>query len=392
MLDSLSPAAQAQARRDILDEFGGREELCRYFGWPVRSRGSRKPEILYATVVGNRGQQDVYDLHFAEVYPFVSRIVAADPGITFTGPSRNLSLDLAESRWQRYAPKLRHIVLEMSPPPEALRRPGHDFDARFALEQWTRAQMSRGLQGIGGDWDVQPDDIVLVADSDEIPTRESLLALAECESQTFARVRTARAAGADMREACAQDAKVLLKSQVFEYYADCPTKRPIWWHPDAVLAACVMEGGMDMEDVRTGSSGRLTSPVASRHVHNFGMSIEDIIFKYGHYSEALVPGEAAGLEAAEHEEMRWRACDPRAPELGPGGWHMGRRPFLDLLRRGNARGRLGGPSTRRGLERPFALLRERPELAEKVYWKGHGERSNPFVGGTGGQHAFTSDE
>jgi len=189
-----------------------------------------------------------------------------------------------------------------------------------------------------------------------------------------------------MTQACSSQAKVLLKSQVFEYYVDCPMTRPIWWHPDAMPAVCLMEGGLDLEDVRTGSSGDMTRPTGARHLHNFGMSTEDVIFKYSHYVEA---GGGEGMHAAEHEERRWRACDPTAPPIGPAGWHSAVRPATDLIRPDNARGFAEAPESRRGVSREFALLRERPELAARAYWKGHGEKENTFVGSGLGEYDYT---
>lgn len=394
-----APRSDDRVRQEIIDEFDGVDNLCQYFNWDVRDKGSQRPQIIYATIVGNNGQQDVYDLSFAEIHPLVSRIVALDPAMTQKGANRTLSINLSEARWQRYLPKLRHIVLE-SPTAgtplellsqqqrQSLERPGHALmNHAQHLEQWTRAQLKRGLQNSSGSWDMDPDDILLVADSDEIPLRETLVALVECESPNFARVRNARAAKDDMREACKKNAKVLLKSQVFEYYLDCPTMQPVWWHPDAVLASCVMEGGLDVEDVRTGSSGTQTPHLASRHVHNLGMSDDDVIFKYAHYAEARMPGES-GLTTAEQDEMRWRACDPQAPQLGPANWHMKKRPFADFVSGANRRGWQVPEIRRRGVSKPFALLRERSDLAHRFYWTGYAERENPFVGGHGGPHSF----
>lgn len=386
----------------VAEEFGGRAELCRYFGWEPRPEAEPRPRLVFATTVGNQGQQDVYELIFAEVYPLVERIVAADPLMTFQGLPRQPSINISDPRWDPYRPRLRHLVLEsplstsqeleeMGPEmKDALRRPGHKAEKdNFLIEQWVRSQMHRGLRDLAGAWDVRADDILIVADSDEIPLRESLAALLECENPTFARVRSQLAQGAAPRDVCAKDAKVLLASQVFEYYTDCPIQKPVWWHPDAVLAACVTDGGLDMEEVRTGSSGEMTPVCAARHVHNLFMSNEDIVFKYKQYAEPRKPDLDAGLDSATNDEMRWRACDAKAPDLGTGGWHMAFRPSNDFVDQGNRRGFYLPAEKRRGVDRPFALLAQRPELAEKAYWRGHGELVNPFVGKPAGPHDYS---
>ncbi|CAK0867834.1 unnamed protein product [Prorocentrum cordatum] len=392
------------AAASVAQEFGGIDGLCKHFGWTARPEGQRRPRLFYGTVVGNDGQQDVYDLAFAEVYPLVDRIVAVDPLMTQTGAPRQPSLNMSEARWKRYGDKLRHIVLESpvqsgthklfpkwsSEQRDKLSRPGHHHGGDLSLlEEWTRAQLQGGLQDSAGAWELHKEDILIVADSDEIPLRESLVALVDCESTVFAEVKRKLAGGIKPQDACAKDAKVLLHSQVFEYYIDCPTTVPAWWHPDAILAVCVMDGGIDMEEVRTGSSGSMTSVVASRHIHNFAMSNDDVIFKYTHYMEPRVAGLDAGLSAPTIDEMRWRACDPNAPDIGPGGWYMDVRPSNEFVNPNNKRGYQLRAEQRRGIDRPFALLEEKPELAAKTFWKGHDEHVNPFVGKPGGHHDFS---
>ncbi|CAK0803290.1 unnamed protein product, partial [Prorocentrum cordatum] len=387
----------------VAQEFGI-DGLCKHFGWTARPEGQRRPRLFYCTLVGNNGQQDVYDLTFAEIYPLVDRIVALDPLVTLTGAPRQPSLNMSDARWKRYGDKLRHVVLE-NPIPEwnpklfpkwsseqrdKLSRPGHHQSTDpFILEEWIRAQFQRGLQDSAGTWELHKEDILIVADSDEIPLRESLVALAECESPVFAEVKRKLAGGRKPQDACVKDAKVLLRSQVFEYYIDCPTTVPAWWHPDAILAVCVMDGGIDMQEVRTGSSGSMTPVVASRHIHNFAMSNDEVIFKYTHYAEPRVPGLDAGLSAPTIDEMRWRACDPNAFDIGPGGWYMDVRPSNELVNPANTRGYHLPAEQRRGIDRPLALLEERPELAAKIFWKGHDEHVNPFVGKPGGHHDFS---
>ncbi|CAK0810863.1 unnamed protein product [Prorocentrum cordatum] len=391
------------AAASVAQEFGI-DGLCKHFGWTARPEGQRRPRLFYCTLVGNNGQQDVYDLTFAEIYPLVDRIVALDPLVTLTGAPRQPSLNMSDARWKRYGDKLRHVVLE-NPIPEwnpklfpkwsseqrdKLSRPGHHQSTDpFILEEWIRAQFQRGLQDSAGTWELHKEDILIVADSDEIPLRESLVALAECESTAFAEVKRKLAGGRKPQDACVKDAKVLLLSQVFEYYIDCPTTVPAWWHPDAILAVCVMDGGIDMQEVRTGSSGSMTPVVASRHIHNFAMSNDEVIFKYTHYAEPRVPGLDAGLSAPTIDEMRWRACDPNAFDIGPGGWYMDVRPSTELVNPANTRRYHLPAEQRRGIDRPLALLEERPELAAKIFWKGHDEHVNPFVGKPGGHHDFS---
>jgi hypothetical protein len=344
----------------------------------------------------------MYELHFLEVSPFVSRIVAVDPKMTQRGHPRNLSLSPLPPGFRQFGDQLRRVELE-SPTngktlPQlsaeeynSLLRPGKSpLNSGFVLEQWTRAQMKRGFKDAQGNWEMHEKDVVIVADSDEIPLPHFLAALQYCEVPSFERVNRMLDEGQDQSLACRHGSVVALQSQVYEYFADCPTAKPRWYHPNVALARCLMNGVVDFEDVRTGGSymAGLTGRVAARHLHNVGMSPEDIVFKYGHYVEPRARGLDSGLDVETNEEMMWRACDPGAPEIGPGSWHMRLRPSNDFIDPGNRRG-FGAPAEdRRGVETPFVALEQRPELADRFLWKGHAELRNRFVGRPGGTNHF----
>lgn len=391
----------ARTAEQVLEEFGGASGLCEYWGWKPLPPGAPRPRLLYGTITGNNGQADAYELHFLEVSPFVSRIVALDPRMTQRGHPRNLSVNTSSPEFARFGDQLRHLVLE-SPIPgktlpqlnwtewESLLRPGKKpLNKGFVLEQWTRAHLIDGLKDAQGRWETNEADIVLIADSDEIPLPHSLTAMQWCEVPQFESARRDLRAGKPAAAACPK-AKLSLVSQVYEYFVDCPTVKPFWVRPNAILAECLMNGAIDTEEVRTRGMGGSMSRVAARHVHNLGMSLEEIIFKYSHYVEPRVPRLDSGLDRETNQEMMWRGCDPTAPEIGPGQWHMTKRPSNDYISRTNRRGYMSlvDERGRRQLERPFALLLERPELAGRFIWKGHAELGNPFVGKSGGNHTF----
>eukprot|EP00747_Dinoflagellata_sp_TGD_P081733 gnl/TRDRNA2_/TRDRNA2_161429_c0_seq4.p1 gnl/TRDRNA2_/TRDRNA2_161429_c0~~gnl/TRDRNA2_/TRDRNA2_161429_c0_seq4.p1 ORF type:complete len:441 (-),score=46.29 gnl/TRDRNA2_/TRDRNA2_161429_c0_seq4:38-1360(-) len=383
---------QEAAISEVLSKFDNKtEKLCEYWGWTRRSSQRPRPRIFYGMLAGNQGQDSVYAMHFAEVYNFVHRIVAGDPEETQLGMPRNLSLNLSSPTLHRFLPKLRQVRLKAGKRP-----PGKGDWKGYEVQMFQRSQIGEGFKGNSGEWEMQAGDIVIIADSDEIPLKETLAALLECDNPTFSQVKLKINDGENPKEVCAKDAKMILRSQAFEYYLDCPTNKG-WFHPDAMLAECLMHGDIDTEDVRTSSSGQTTGPIAARHIHNVGLTIPDIIFKYSHYNEPRKPGLDAGLDVATHQEMQWRACDPTAPDLGPHNWHMSVRAGNDLIMpRGIARGFAKPPEKRVGLDAPFALLAdlltEQPGMTSRFLWKGVNEHSNPYVGKGPGNHSVRVKE
>eukprot|EP00747_Dinoflagellata_sp_TGD_P108097 gnl/TRDRNA2_/TRDRNA2_170313_c1_seq8.p1 gnl/TRDRNA2_/TRDRNA2_170313_c1~~gnl/TRDRNA2_/TRDRNA2_170313_c1_seq8.p1 ORF type:complete len:451 (+),score=47.55 gnl/TRDRNA2_/TRDRNA2_170313_c1_seq8:37-1353(+) len=398
---------QEAAIEEVVARFDSREKLCQYWGWQLRPQEKPQPRIFYGTITGNKGQDLLYQTHFAEIYSFVHRIVALDPEVSFLGHPNHLSLNLSLPEYRRFLPKLRQIIFKdpgivicpgcnynHTVVKQLFKRPGKPLEnLDMAIEEFQRTQIVAGFKNDDGAWELQPSDIVIIADSDEIPLRESLAALLVCDIPAFSNVAQRIKRGDDPKKVCKEDAKILLKSQVYEYYADCPTTS-VWWHPDAILADCLIQGDIDTQDVRIGSSGSLTGPIAARHVHNMGMSFEDIVHKYTYYAESGTIGVDAGFDIATHQEMSWRACDPAAPQIGPYNWTMSVQPNDDFRRTYNDRGFQLDPSQSIGLDRPLSLVAEQTEperhlmMISKLFWKGTNEASNPYKNAIPGNNTY----
>lgn len=394
---------------NVVASFGTVDKLCDYWGWAARPADQPRPRIFFGTITGNQDQIATYQTLFQEVYPYVHRLAVLDPMVNFDGTPRNLTFETNSPSLKQFSERLRHVVFETPPWPhsisashltaqekdtiqERFRRPGKQPIAaahfNFAIEKYQRSEIARGFKNEKGKWGMQNSDIVLIADSDEIPLREALVGLMECMNPTFERVKSRIAKGEDAKAVCAKDAKVLLKSQVFEFYLDCPVKVPVWWHPDAILADCMMNGDIDAEDVRTGSSGMMTQNVAARHVHNLGLSSDSIAHKYTHYSEPNVIGLDAFPDASSRDEMSWRTCDSNAPDIGPNFWHTKLRPDNYFVKGDNGRGYAVPADERVGLDRPLKFLAEAsPSQLEHFYWK-HAGRSNAWVGKGPGNRTY----
>jgi len=403
----VAPRRSPRTPEEAAADYGGVQGLCGHWGWQPLRPGARRPRIHYGTIAGNGGQSDLYEMHFLEVSPFVERIVAIDPKMTQLGHPRNASLDMSLPGFRRFGDQLRRVELEnpitngklvsdlSEEEFDALKRPGKDQPYRWlVIEQWQRAQMERGFKDSHGEWEMDENDIVVVTDSDEIPLPHFLAALQYCEVPSFESVKRKLDGGLPLpgKFAC-QGSTLAMRSQVYEYFVDCPTRKPTWLHPNVALARCLMNGVIDFEDVRSGLSfrGQMPNSVAGRHLHNVGMSLQDIVFKYGHYAEPRVHGIDSGLSIFTNEEMMWRGCDPKAPDIGPDSWYMRVRPSNDFLRTDSGRGMcplMYSREEHRGLDIPFAILEERPELTDQLYWRGHAELRNPFTGKSGGSNYF----
>jgi len=227
---------------------------------------------------------------------------------------------------------------------------------------------------------MEKEDVVILTDQDEVPTRVSLRALAECNPPPF---KAPRAGGS-----CAKP-KVAFRTQSYIFNFDCATQEGetgLWWHPDAVPAECVMNGDWDLQEVRTKDGGSfMTEPWTGRHLHNF-MTDKALVNKYQHYAHPCIMIEAT-CHLESWAELRWRTCDPKAPELGGSDWHTQWMPEEDWFLHHRVSPREVSAKSPH-LPRMEAMRTE-PELFAKFLWAGSNEIGNPWRNTTkGGKHTF----
>lgn len=104
---------------------------------------------------------DILQIRLEELYPVVDRFVLVESDKTFRGKPKPYVFEENKDRYAQYLDKLIHIklvdnnIFSIDPQREPWER-----------EYWQRAQIARGFE------DLQPDDIVIVSDVDEIPRRE----------------------------------------------------------------------------------------------------------------------------------------------------------------------------------------------------------------------------
>lgn len=101
---------------------------------------------------------DVLELRLQELWDTVDYFVISEANITHQNKDKPYYLEQNWDRFEKYAEKIRHIKVDDMP------RSAHTWDN----ERYQRRMISRGLT------DLQPEDIVVVSDCDEIPRPEAL--------------------------------------------------------------------------------------------------------------------------------------------------------------------------------------------------------------------------
>jgi len=102
---------------------------------------------------------DILEIRLAELDPLVDHFVIVEATRTFTAKPKPLYFADSRQRYERYAHKIIHVVVDDIP----LDAPTH-----WAREAYQRDAIMRGLT------EAQPDDRIIISDCDEIPKPEFL--------------------------------------------------------------------------------------------------------------------------------------------------------------------------------------------------------------------------
>ena len=113
---------------------------------------------------------DILELRFRELYEVVDHFVLVEATKTFAGKPKPLYYDMYKDRFSAYRDKILHIVLPGLPPLADASQ-----NSRFWLEKYHRDGMTLGLFQLG----CAKEDLVLISDVDEIPSKASVLAVRE---------------------------------------------------------------------------------------------------------------------------------------------------------------------------------------------------------------------
>lgn len=142
------------------------DHLCHLHGWSLRSQ----PRRIFDVIIFNN-ELDILEIRWRELYPYISKFVILESKTTFTGIPKPLFFTSNRARFAFAADK---VVDGMFPGRVAT--PGSHQDP-FVLESQQRMAMNRLLHHAG----VMNDDILLMADTDEIPSPHTLKLLQWCD-------------------------------------------------------------------------------------------------------------------------------------------------------------------------------------------------------------------
>lgn len=143
------------------------------------------------------------ELHLEEIGDLVDRIVLVESAYTYTCGPKPLYFAENRSRFIRWLPKIEHVVVnELGP-----LLPG--WNQNWSHEIYQRNQIAVGLERSGA----RDDDIVLILDVDEIPSRK-----------TIETVRKIGMAG------ILRELPLFLRTRLHYYFLDCVTAGPNDWY------------------------------------------------------------------------------------------------------------------------------------------------------------------
>jgi len=106
---------------------------------------------------------DILELRLQELWDVVDYFVISEGNLTHQSNPKPFYLKDNWERFEKYASKIRHVVLDDMP----------SNPDTWVNERYQRRNLIRGLR------DLQPDDIVIVSDCDEIPRPSSIEAIKE---------------------------------------------------------------------------------------------------------------------------------------------------------------------------------------------------------------------
>ena len=109
---------------------------------------------------------DLLEIRLNVLRDVVDKFVLAEATQTHTGKPKPLYYEESKSRFSEFSDRIIHIVVDDFPsPPE-----GYSLrQASWMRENWQRNALARGFK------EVQPDDMILISDVDEIPAPEAVM-------------------------------------------------------------------------------------------------------------------------------------------------------------------------------------------------------------------------
>lgn len=145
-------------------------ELCQLHGWKERELsddGRHLPKVIDAVIFSI--ELDILEIRIRELWDVVDVFVVLETDRTFTGVRKPFFLNENIERFKFAEEKLHHIIVRDS----LKRNPKNSFDN----EEIMRQHMTRAIRSLM----LKDGDLVLVSDVDEIPFKEVIRLLKNCQ-------------------------------------------------------------------------------------------------------------------------------------------------------------------------------------------------------------------
>ncbi|KAI9329473.1 glycosyl transferase [Obelidium mucronatum] len=141
--------------------------LCKAHGWSPKNQQTVKSKVFDVTLFSV--ELDMLELRIKELDPVTDFFVIVESKHSFTGNPKNLTFAAHKSRFDFAKDKIRYKAIEGRP----LKFKGED---PFNIEGEMRGEVTMFLQSLG----VATGDTVIMADVDEIPSREAISLISAC--------------------------------------------------------------------------------------------------------------------------------------------------------------------------------------------------------------------
>jgi len=118
---------------------------------------------------------DVLEIRLQEMWDTVDYFIILESNVTYVGNPKSYLFEENKERYARYMDKIRHIKLDV-PLEEQKKVFPNEIDDNWVREKYQRYASKQGLQ------DIEPDDIIIISDCDEVPRAEMIEAIKEDEN------------------------------------------------------------------------------------------------------------------------------------------------------------------------------------------------------------------
>eukprot|EP00542_Grammatophora_oceanica_P014514 CAMPEP_0194055236 /NCGR_PEP_ID=MMETSP0009_2-20130614/56044_1 /TAXON_ID=210454 /ORGANISM="Grammatophora oceanica, Strain CCMP 410" /LENGTH=483 /DNA_ID=CAMNT_0038704069 /DNA_START=131 /DNA_END=1582 /DNA_ORIENTATION=- len=214
--------------KEIYEEIDDRaqdKERCEKYGFTLeRTQDQPRRRVFLASLIASESKQ-LFQIHAGENYNLYHSVSFVESNTTFIGTPRTIEMTRGDEKYDMVMSGLfgNETIVDINywnvedPKLKFMER---EYVQRGSLtESWERLGM-------------QPDDIGIISDIDEVFSRDFLRALQVCNVPEFNPSNDS-----DVLYSC-QKPKIFPSTAVYEGFPDCRRKEG-WYHPDLMIGHCI---------------------------------------------------------------------------------------------------------------------------------------------------------